>query len=129
MRQNGKKIIYTNLDGTFLNEKNYSFLESLPALRAAQARDIPVIFCSSKTRAEIEHLRRAAEVNDPFIVENGGADYVPEGYFPFTIDDRLASVTVRTTVRCSPRSRSRSSSSGRPAGAIWNSSHTSHMLG
>jgi mannosyl-3-phosphoglycerate phosphatase len=90
MRQNGKKIIYTNLDGTFLNEKNYSFLESLPALRAAQARDIPVIFCSSKTRAEIEHLRRAAEVNDPFIVENGGAVYVPEGYFPFTIDDSMS---------------------------------------
>jgi mannosyl-3-phosphoglycerate phosphatase len=90
MRQNGKKIIYTNLDGTFLDEKNYSFLESLPALRAAQARDIPVIFCSSKTRAEIERLRRAAEVNDPFIVENGGAVYVPEGYFPFTIDDSMS---------------------------------------
>jgi mannosyl-3-phosphoglycerate phosphatase len=89
MRQNGKKIIYTDLDGTFLGEKNHSFLESLPALRSAQGKGIPVIFCSSKTRAEIEHLRRAAEVNDPFIVENGGAIYVPEGYFPFSVDDSM----------------------------------------
>ncbi len=89
MRQNEKTIIYTDLDGTFLDEKNYSFRESLPALRAGQERGIPVIFCSSKTRAEIEHLRRATEVTDPFIVENGGAIFVPEGYFPFTIEDSI----------------------------------------
>jgi ribosomal protein L37E len=35
-------------------------------------RSIPVVFCSSKTRAEIEHLRKATEVTDPFIIENGG---------------------------------------------------------
>jgi mannosyl-3-phosphoglycerate phosphatase len=88
-RQNGKTIIYTDLDRTFLDEKNCSFLKSLPALRAAQARDIPVIFCSSKTRVEIEHLRRAVGAHDPFIVENGGAIYVPKGYFPFTLDDSM----------------------------------------
>jgi len=86
MRQNGRTIIYTDLDGAFLDERNYSFFESLPALRAAQAKGIPVVFCSSKTRAEIEHIRQAAEVTDPFIVENGGAIYVPETYFPFAIE-------------------------------------------
>jgi mannosyl-3-phosphoglycerate phosphatase len=86
MRQNGKTIIYTDLDGTFLDEKSYSFRESLPALWTAQGGGIPVVFCSSKTRAEIEHIRKATEVRDPFIVENGGAIYVPEGYFPFLIE-------------------------------------------
>ncbi len=86
MRQNGKTIIYTDLDGTFLDEKNYKFRESLPALWTAQEKGIPVVFCSSKTRAEIEHIRKATEANDPFIVENGGAIYVPEGYFPFAIE-------------------------------------------
>jgi mannosyl-3-phosphoglycerate phosphatase len=86
MRPNGKTIIYTDLDGTFLDEKNYSFLRSLPALRTAQERGMPVVFCSSKTRAEIVHLRKVTEVRDPFIVENGGAIYVPEGYFPFALD-------------------------------------------
>jgi mannosyl-3-phosphoglycerate phosphatase len=90
MRQNGKKIIYTDLDGAFLDEKNYSFRESLPALRVAQERGVPVIFCSSKTCAEIEHFRKATEVNDPFVVENGGAIYVPKGYFPFAIDDSMS---------------------------------------
>lgn len=86
MRQNSRTIIYTDLDGAFLDERNYSFFDSLPALRAAQERGIPVVFCSSKTRAEIEHIRKAAEVTDPFIVENGGAIYVPVGYFPFAIE-------------------------------------------
>jgi mannosyl-3-phosphoglycerate phosphatase len=86
MRQNGKTIIYTDLDGTFLDEKNYSFIRSLPILRAARERGIPVVFCSSKTRAEIEHIRKATEVNDPFVVENGGAILVPDGYFPFAIE-------------------------------------------
>jgi mannosyl-3-phosphoglycerate phosphatase len=86
MRRNGKTIIYTDLDGTFLDEKDYSFLRSLPALRAAQERGIPVVFCSSKTRAEIEHIRKVTEVKDPFIVENGGALFVPAGYFPFAIE-------------------------------------------
>jgi mannosyl-3-phosphoglycerate phosphatase len=86
MRKNGKTIIYTDLDGTFLDEKGYSFRESLPALRAAQKGGAPVVFCSSKTRAEIEHIRKATEAKDPFIVENGGAIYVPEGYFPFAIE-------------------------------------------
>ncbi len=87
MSQISKIIIYTDLDGTFLDEKNYSFLRSLPALRAAQKRGIPIVFCSSKTRAEIEYIRKATGVNDPFIVENGGAIYVPDGYFPFTIEN------------------------------------------
>jgi mannosyl-3-phosphoglycerate phosphatase len=90
MRQNGKTVIYTDLDGTFLDEKSYSFRESLPALWTAQGRGIAVVFCSSKTRAEIEHIRTATEVNDPFIVENGGAIYVPEGYFPFLIEGSAA---------------------------------------
>ncbi|MBS1786263.1 MAG: HAD-IIB family hydrolase [Acidobacteria bacterium] len=78
-----KPLIYTDLDGTLLDHKTYSFAESLPALAAAQDRGIPVIFCSSKTRSEIEHLRRQTQVKAPFIIENGGAVIIPAGYFPF----------------------------------------------
>jgi mannosyl-3-phosphoglycerate phosphatase len=86
MRHNGKTIIYTDLDGTFLDENNHSFLESLPALRAVKERDIPVVFFSSKSRAEVEHIRKATQVNDPFIVESGHAILVPQGYFSFSIE-------------------------------------------
>jgi predicted mannosyl-3-phosphoglycerate phosphatase (HAD superfamily) len=94
MRSNGRTIIDTDLDGTFLDEEDYSFRESLPALRAAEERGIPVVFCSSKTRAEIEHLRKAAKVTDPFIVENGGAIFVPEGYFPITTEESMSRDTT-----------------------------------
>ncbi len=90
MKIDAQPIIYTDLDGTFLDHHTYSFAESLPALRAAQGRNIPVVFCSSKTRAEIEFIRTQAEVADPFIVENGGAIYIPENYFPFEIPKSVA---------------------------------------
>jgi HAD superfamily hydrolase (TIGR01484 family) len=87
MKRTGKTIIYTDLDGTLLDEKSYSFLDAAPALRAAQAKGIPVIFCSSKTSAEIARIRQQLEVRDPFIVENGAAIFTPTGYFPFAADD------------------------------------------
>src|SRR4030043_458531 len=47
---------------------------------------IPVIFCSSKTRVEQEVYRHGLGVFHPFVVENGGAIFIPEGYFPFKFD-------------------------------------------
>ncbi|MGE0886457.1 MAG: HAD-IIB family hydrolase [Blastocatellales bacterium] len=85
MNPAAKPIIYTDLDGTFLDHHTYSFAESLPALKAAQSQGIPIVFCSSKTREEIEFIRTQAGVSDPFIVENGGAIYIPDGYFPFDV--------------------------------------------
>ena len=40
-----------------------------------------MVFCTSKTRLETERWRRALANVHPFIVENGGAVFVPEGYF------------------------------------------------
>jgi mannosyl-3-phosphoglycerate phosphatase len=79
-------VIYTDLDGTFLDHQTYSCLEALPALRAAQAQGVPVVFCSSKTRDEIEVLQRFTLARDPFIAENGGAIYIPGDYFPFPLE-------------------------------------------
>lgn len=43
--------------------------------------DIPVIPTTSKTRSEIEVLRAELASRHPFIVENGAAIFIPEGYF------------------------------------------------
>jgi len=48
--------------------------------RIAQA-GIPLVLCSSKTRAEIEALQRRLDLHHPFIAENGGAIVAPLGYF------------------------------------------------
>lgn len=76
-----KKILFTDLDGTLLSLNNYSFQRSLSAIEDLKAAGIPVIFCSSKTRAEQEYYQEALGLNEPFIVENGAAVFIPLGYF------------------------------------------------
>ncbi len=73
-------IIYSDLDGTLLDVK-YSFHDALPALQEVKRKDIPLIFCTSKTRSEILYCQGEMDVEGPFISENGGAVFIPEGYF------------------------------------------------
>ncbi len=76
-----KIIIITDLDGTLLDPVSYSFQAALPALRLIKERRVPLVMCSSKTRVEIEYYRNRLENTDPFISENGGALFIPRGYF------------------------------------------------
>jgi mannosyl-3-phosphoglycerate phosphatase len=78
-----KKIIFTDLDGTLLHPETYSYREAQPALDLIRKEKIPLVFCSSKTRAEIELYRERLDNFAPFITENGGGIFVPVGYFPF----------------------------------------------
>ncbi len=70
-------VIFSDLDGTLLDHHTYSFEPALPVLRLCRTAGVPVVLCSSKTRAEIERLRRQMRSTDPFIVENGGAVHLP----------------------------------------------------
>ncbi len=75
-------VIYTDLDGTLLDANTYSWEAARPALELIRSRDDSLVLCSSKTRAEILDIRKALENGHPFISENGGAIFIPEGYFP-----------------------------------------------
>lgn len=77
-------LIFTDLDGTLLSETTYEPGPTLPVLKQCRERNIPVIFCSSKTAPEIISLRERLDNSDPFIVENGGGIYVPRGAFPIS---------------------------------------------
>jgi mannosyl-3-phosphoglycerate phosphatase len=77
------RVIFTDLDGTLLHPKTYSFEEATSALAMIREKNIPLVFCSSKTRAEIEVYRKRLINIHPFISENGGGIYLPVGYFPF----------------------------------------------
>ena len=83
-----QKVVVTDLDGTLLDSQNYSYTQALDAIRKLQGMDIPIVFCSSKTRFEQEVYRDELSINEPFIVENGGAIYIPKDYFrlPFSYD-------------------------------------------
>lgn len=76
-----KILIYTDLDGTLLDHHTYSFKEALPALGEIKKRNIPLILCSSKTKGELEEYQRKLRIKYPFISENGGAIFIPKGYF------------------------------------------------
>jgi mannosyl-3-phosphoglycerate phosphatase family protein len=80
-------IVFTDLDGTLLDYSTRSFSDALPALHLIVQKDIPLVICSSKTAAEIEHYRRWLRNSDPFISENGGGIFVPKGYFGFSVAD------------------------------------------
>lgn len=74
-------IIISDLDGTLLDSSSYSFAAAQPALEIIQTRGIPLILCSSKTRTEIESYRQRLHNRHPFITENGGGIFIPQGYF------------------------------------------------
>jgi len=78
-----KAVVFTDLDGTLLDRATYSYAPAVPALELLRQRKIPVVFCSAKTRAEQVVYRDELSICDPFIVENGGAIFIPYGYFPF----------------------------------------------
>ncbi|OGS98827.1 MAG: hypothetical protein A3K04_10535, partial [Gallionellales bacterium RBG_16_56_9] len=81
-----KTIIASDLDGTLLDSTDYSFAAAQPALAMIRARDVPLVLCSSKTRAEIEEYRRRLDNGHPFIAENGGGIFIPHGYFSVPLD-------------------------------------------
>ncbi len=75
-------IVFTDLDGTFLDHNSYSYEAALPTLDIIRKEKIPLIFTSSKTSAEIEELCMETNLFHPYIAENGGMLAVPENYFP-----------------------------------------------
>ena len=85
MEESVPYVVFTDLDGTLLDRESYSYAAAKPALEALRQREIPVVFCTSKTRAEVEAARDELGNRAPFIVENGAAICIPPGYFPFPL--------------------------------------------
>ena len=81
-----RQIVFTDLDGTLLDLVTYSYEKSIAGVNRLKEIGVPLIFCSAKTRAEQEVYRHKLENFHPFIVEDGGAIFIPRGYFPFSFD-------------------------------------------
>ena len=83
-----RRVVVTDLDDTLLDGA-YSFEAAAPALAELRARGIPLILNTSKTAAETRVLVERLGLREPFAVENGGALYLPLGYFPGTVPGAL----------------------------------------
>jgi mannosyl-3-phosphoglycerate phosphatase len=70
-------IVFTDLDGTLLDENTYDWDEALPALELCRQLRIPIVLVSSKTRAEIEVIHHRLALSAPFVSENGGGIFFP----------------------------------------------------
>jgi mannosyl-3-phosphoglycerate phosphatase len=81
-----KLVVFTDLDGTLLDRETYSCEKALPTINYLRQGGVPIVFCSAKTRAEQEVYRQKLGITDPFIVENGGAIFIDQGYFSFNFD-------------------------------------------
>lgn len=65
-------VVITDLDGSLLDHHTYSWQPAAPWLDKLKANGIPVVFCSSKTAAEILLLQESMGfAKSPFIAENG----------------------------------------------------------
>jgi mannosyl-3-phosphoglycerate phosphatase family protein len=78
-----RKVVFSDLNGILLDPDSYSCGPAEPGIRTLGELGHPLVLCSSKTRAEIEYWRQRLDNSEPFIVENGGAIYIPRNYFPF----------------------------------------------
>lgn len=81
MDVNRQIVVFTDLDGTLIDHERYSFKAALPALGLLREKNIPLVICSSKTRAEIEIYRERLGNTHPFVSENGGGIFIPRSYF------------------------------------------------
>jgi mannosyl-3-phosphoglycerate phosphatase family protein len=78
-------VIFTDLDGTLLDRETYGWEAARPAIDRLRRQGVPWVLVTSKTRAEVEFWRGRLGNEHPFIVENGGAAFVPVGYFPWAV--------------------------------------------
>lgn len=79
-------VVFTDLDGTLLDHHSYSWAAAEEALAALERQRVPLVFVTSKTRAEVEVLHRKMGAVQPFVTENGGGIFFPHGYFPQRIE-------------------------------------------
>jgi mannosyl-3-phosphoglycerate phosphatase len=74
-------VIVTDLDGTLLDANTYAVGLAIGTLRRVMDLGVPLVLSSSKTKAEMEAIRRRFGIVGPFVVENGGAIVASAGYF------------------------------------------------
>lgn len=83
------KVIFTDLDGTLLDDC-YRCDKAVGVIKELKELKIPIVFVSAKTRYEQEVFRKLLGIEDPFVVEDGSAIYIPKGYFnDFEVDLRV----------------------------------------
>ncbi|MHC3994786.1 HAD-IIB family hydrolase [Thiomicrolovo sp. ZZH C-3] len=89
-------IVFTDLDATLLDHETYSHSAAQPAIDYLIREEIPLVFVTSKTQPEAVKLQEKMGLCAPFIVENGGAIFIPRCCSRFYGADHEADYEVIT---------------------------------
>jgi mannosyl-3-phosphoglycerate phosphatase len=81
MNKTGHKLIFTDLDGTLLDQDSSAWISARPALQEALNSGIPVIPCSSRAFAECRVLHEQMGLRGPIVFENGAGVALPQNQF------------------------------------------------
>ena len=73
-------IVFTDLDGTLLDARDFSFDAAATAIERLRAEGIPLVPVTSKTVSEIVPLAKRLGIDGPAIVESGSAIATREGH-------------------------------------------------
>lgn len=76
-----KPLIFTDLDGTLLDHYSYQYTPALASIEQLKKAQVPIIFTTSKTLAEVVELQSELAIDAPLIIENGAAVYIPKTVF------------------------------------------------
>ena len=74
MIENSSIWVVSDVDGTLMDH-SYDLTPAKETIKRLQKLSIPVILCTSKTKSEVEIIRKELNLIDPYIVENGAAIY------------------------------------------------------
>lgn len=87
-------IVFTDLDATLLDHETYRCDAARPAIELLKSRNIPLVFVTSKTEPEAKALQQKLGLCAPFIIENGGAVFIPRCCSRFFDSDGAADCDV-----------------------------------
>jgi len=73
-------IVFSDLDGTLLDERDYGFAASHETVMKLKRASIPLVLVTSKTSAEIRVIQEHLGICESYAVENGGAVYLHESW-------------------------------------------------
>lgn len=81
-----KKMMYADVDGTFMDFNTYSMDLSMEGVDLLKKNSIPLVLVSSKTYAEMTEIMEQAGLYNHFAFENGCGIAIPDGTGGYTTE-------------------------------------------
>lgn len=78
-------VLFADFDRVVLDSRGCTLPNAIRALGVLCDRHVSVVFCSGRTRAQLELTQQELALSEPFICENGAAIFVPHRYFGFDV--------------------------------------------